>query len=373
MLIIKMHAVREASMKKITVITIIMFLLVASKVMALSSIPPLPDPTALTNGVPNAVQYGDFYSYSLPLLDYFTDGVPYTANDDWYVGAPSPNDDVIVVYTKSSSVDEINPAGMDQAYIAEDSAQDNSSFYITQTLDPSYPQNQNDPYVFPEFTGDTELYWDAQLSSLSSFLGESELVFFFNNNQKDSTEDDGFPLQNLFGWGQVQIVDIEGSLETLYFDFTDAFTGNDVTLYTNTGGAAPVNPNEDGTSFDAYQSYLDNGDFVLSGGDLCLSTAGSIYTGPCASGDTTLDHNLGLNTAAYALYSPEINDGLARWIEQGYDTFSFDMRLEYLNNGPEQLFIMAVPVEDTYVIPEPSALILLGTGILGLVFYRRKR
>lgn len=353
-------------MKKILLMTLLFFFLTGN-LFALQLPPAFPDPGLFPGtAIPTAIQYGDFYSYSLPLLDYMDNGVPYSASDDWYVGSPNPQSDAIIIYTNANDINEINPAGMDQAYDAPTESLDNSSYYMTQADDPSYP-NGNQAYTFSEeFLGDSEEYWDSTLSSLTTFLDGSDLTFFFNNNQKGSTDIDGNPLQNLFGWGQVQISDSNNQAPTIYFDFTDVNTGNDVTQYANTSGAGPENP---------YVSYGDPGSFVLSGGDLCVSADGTtIHPGPCTVGETVLDHNLGFNTAAYALNSPELDAFLANWtIGSLYDTFSVDMSLEFLNDGPEQLFILRTTAEDHQVVPEPSTFILLGSGLIGLVWFGRKR
>jgi len=54
----------------------------------------------------------------------------------------------------------------------------------------------------------------------------------------------------------------------------------------------------------------------------------------------------------------------------GYDSMQLELRLEELTNGYEQLFIDATPTND---IPEPTTMILLGSGLLGLFGLKRKK
>ena len=45
---------------------------------------------------------------------------------------------------------------------------------------------------------------------------------------------------------------------------------------------------------------------------------------------------------------------------------------ENIAGGPETLFVLKAPSEDIGEIPEPSSMLLIGSGLLGLVFFRRR-
>ncbi|MCK4623185.1 MAG: PEP-CTERM sorting domain-containing protein [Desulfuromonadales bacterium] len=110
-------------------------------------------------------------------------------------------------------------------------------------------------------------------------------------------------------------------------------------------------------------------DYVLSGGQLCLDGAGSLVDCGDVAAVETINHNLGANQAVYALVSPELNDFIRSWDNSSaYDTLSLDIRLRDLNDGYEQIFIQTVTV-----IPEPSTLLLLGGGLVGLGFWSRRK
>lgn len=333
-------------MKKLILLPLSLIVFLVLGTQSAKALPNFPAPDA--GGLPLAIQYGDFYSYSLPVLDYFLGQQNYNASSDWYVAAPKPQDNAIVVYTNANNVDD-NPAGMDDAYESVTGNQPQNSLFNTGTT--------TDPP--PTFTGDDPDYWDAQIDTLLNYLDGNSLFFFFNNNQLNSTEL-GFSRQNLFAWGQVQIVDLENGLPTMYYDFNNTNTGGDVTAY-----------NSDGSGPDAYGAPTDPGDFVLSGGYVCFDGANNPQA--CDGSEAVrLDHNLGFNAAAYALYSPEIDMGLGSWFNMGYDTIRIDMRLRGLNNGAEQLFILSSG-ETTTVIPEPSTFVLLACGLLGLGFISRRK
>jgi hypothetical protein len=310
------------------------------------SIPAFPDPLA------NAVQYGDFYSYSLPLLDYWTDFNGYKSGDLWHVNLAQPKDNPIVVYTNANNVKD-NPPGMDDAF---DSATGNS--VVNFGMDAG---NEPSPVLPYDKTG----YWDTELGALIDHLNGNELVFFFNNSQHQNIGEDGFPQDHLFGWGQVIIEDVEGVLDDLIFDFINTNTSNNTSLYTHVGPLGPIN---------AYTGYNTPGDYVLSGGDLYLDeNTFAVEPFDPNSNQIKLPHNLGFNEAAYALVSPEINDGLIGWKALGYDYMRIDMRLEHLNDGPEQLFILQNPRVPQTPIPEPASIILFGFGLVGLAGVARKK
>ena len=67
--------------------------------------------------------------------------------------------------------------------------------------------------------------------------------------------------------------------------------------------------------------------------------------------------------------SEDLNAAIATGL---WTTMSVDLRLAYLNNGYEQLFILGEG-ETTPPIPEPSTLALLAAGLLGLGTILRRR
>jgi len=233
----------------------------------------LPDPTIPLSGlgVVPASLHGDFYSYSLPILaldDDILNGNGTGPGNPYYVNSsPGAIKDDVVIGTGSKGKGIVtNFIGMDNAYDFPSQKKGTTNFSTTTIADP-------DP---TGFAGDQEITWDTELGSMLDYLDGSPLVFFWNNNQTKagSTAD-----EDLFGWGHVSIVDVEGVLATKDFYFSDG----------------------DNTAFDPFVSRTDPGDFVFSPGNISIPSYSDI------------DHNLGANQAAYAIYSPELSDGLAGW------------------------------------------------------------
>lgn len=304
----------------------------------------LPDPTTVINGVPVTLSYGDFYSYSLPILAYYY-GSSYVVQS-----SPGQIADYIVIATgPGGGPATTNLAGMDDAYPTPSGNNGSPLFSTGNTTDPA-----------GQFGGDAADTWDMQIDALIGYLTvgseRNDIIYFFNNNQQGS---DGSADQNLYAWAQVRVVDTatENPLPTLYFDLTKNPSGPGVY-------ASPGAPNSD------YPFGPDGGwpsswptDFILSGGQITLP------------GGVIINHNLGANQAAYAIYSPEINANLETWLTMGYDVLQHDIRFYDLNNGYEQAFIMGGTVggELPPPIPEPATMLLLGSGLLGLAGFARKR
>lgn len=328
----------------------------------------LPDPTTTINGTPVAVQYGDFYSYSLPILAYYDNlqfGGGVGPGNPFYIDSTpgAIKDDIVIATGASGTPVNTNFAGVENAYATPNGVSGSPIFSTRNSPDPGQ--------VGPAFTGQQTGTWDAQFSALRGFLGTSDLVLFFNNNQTNSGSAAD---QNLFAWGQVELIDTTGVKSPLYFDFTNKNTSNNVALYNSPGHETDLYPYPGGPKVP--YDFPTQSDFVLSGGQLFLDTVtGIVYTTfnksiLLATGDpfVTFDENLGANQAAYAIFSPELN-AILKDPNSGYDVLRGDFRMTALNNGYEQLFVEGATVGGRILpppIPEPCSLFLFGSGLVGL-------
>lgn len=242
--------------------------------------------------------------------------------------------------------------------------------------------------------------WNSTLAAFTTFLNGESPLFFFNNNQTNSTTSTD---QNLAVWAQISLTG--AGMDTLYLTFSNL--SNDYALFTEGGGGVFMGAAGGFSSggIDATAASLPDPlagsnvdpvgtDYVLSGGAICL--LGTIPVSCSTPGASApINNNLGANQAAYALDAPALNTFLASWLLGGFAGYT-DIHIELqmgcdpdtigtsggtagtgdcvgrdLNNGYEQLFIGTSTTVTQ--VPEPGILGLLALGLLGLAATTRRR
>jgi hypothetical protein len=352
----------------------------------------LPTPHCGLGASNNCLIFNQFTVYSLALLNFQAGAGPIKPGDPYYVksnGSAIAADIVI----GSSDANAINNQDLpsiagrvDNAYntpnnsgstvmtnflmIPPDSAASFAGDNIAQGQ--TKVNNQTTP-VAGAPTGvanGTMPLWDIQTSALISYLNGSALTFFFNLNQINS--DSTYLAQG------------QDMLATLEVIFTNSLTGASTKFYLNGDSCGGV-PGSCVPGVQSYaQSAANQNDILESSSDLwayvhgqiCVSPAGAVVSfsacDPSDHTDTTVNQNLGANTAAFALFSQGAQDALN---SGKYDIMSVDLRMAAEDNGFEQLFIEGSNLAITRA-PEPASIAIAGAGLgvmgLGMIWRRRR-
>jgi hypothetical protein len=281
----------------------------------------LPAPGSLIDGIPAAVQYDDFYSYATELLDAFVDEGFLADQGQQFQTVAGVGGQDIVLYTQAGGIDNIT-IGPGDAFTFEapspSVAGNIASFDRWWGQDDRLNDGTADNVGGPVTVGQILTY-------LQAFDPDNNTpVFVFDTNQTGST--------SIFASGQVSLLDPDTKATVESWAFDDIING----------------------IFDIDAKVE--------------APAGITVTG--ASGTEYSESWNGSGFADFLLYAPTMNLSL---FDQNL-LFVVDFHFEGNNNGAEEIFLTgAVAPNDIQPVPEPSTMILLGLGVLGLVGIRYKK
>lgn len=359
---------------------------------------------------PFVIQQGDFSTVSLNYAGAFTS-----------VDTVVKSTDIQVWVLDNANTN--NGAGIDAAYKSPTGTPTNppSEYYfqpgLTATDGAGCTPSCNtfpDPGGAGQFTGDTAVTWDANITDLNTALNGESAVFYFFMNEVGQGTDILFPGTDELAWAKVTLHDNDGVLPDEIFYLTNdmaltlangapdptlgtcnvdpgqPYSGNPADCGNNVASSDPT-INQNGTDF------ADNADerYTYVSGFFCTSSTGVLlHYGRCDSqtdpaGSVDIENNLGNNQAGFAVYNAELSAIIANngCVTGGcYDVLQGEVLLSMTDNGFESIGIAGngtTPVINPNCsptapcdVPEPGSPAMLGAGLIalsGAMWWQRRR
>jgi hypothetical protein len=343
----------------------------------------LPEPDCGISGGNNCLVFDDFTVFSMSLLQFNEDASLQPVSGDKYYIDSSPGkikDDIVIASfpTASTNNSDISPTGIDDGFDTPNGGSDLFAMLATNEPSPVLANDNQVTSLLPNpdgldiddngtIDGDGNpggglSLWDIEISELTTFLNDEDLLFFFNLNETGANDalDSG---QDMLGWMRVFL--------------TDSQTGDSIDF--TLSGANTLQPTIQSQAQGTDDSILPTADeeWAYIHGQICTSSVdGSVLAlSSCSAAGNppngqTVNQNLGANAAAFGLWNDDLNNAL---YSGTYDTLTVDLRMSHIENGYEQLFIRAGQVGDPSIsVPVPTSIWLLLTGLASLGISRRK-
>jgi hypothetical protein len=366
------------------------------------------------------VVFGDFTVFSLPLLRYYqlTPSTPLSASLQGLTLEEKPNEALINVMTtsasgtkaqgKGTSIDDPYDAMTGQGATASDnlrmlmtSASFGGQFHVPSDpaggpgandniLQPTTTVNNTDTYTaqgqpqsissnydspcFTDLNGCLPL-WDADVATLRATLADSDLVFFFVNNETGDTGD--LLGKDLDVWARVCLTDTQNASNNICFTLDGTGGAAGFASDTQVTDESDILP----TSGDVWAHV--HSDICVADGTTAGTSNGQVLPGRCSDigvSGHNIDQSLGQNTGTYAVFNQTLSD-LVKDPNSVYDVMTIDFRGAYMNDGGDVLWIGAAtvglcPSDDPRCnpsVPEPGSLALVGLALTGLGYVSVKR